>query len=90
MLWTLLKIGFAVGVTVILYYVGATIVRGFALPPRGDGEGDDEGQVHPVDLRFECVVCGALVTMTASPHDDPAPPRHCMEEMHLVADFSSE
>jgi hypothetical protein len=30
-------------------------------------------------------VCGTEVRMTAADTEDPAPPRHCMEDMELVA-----
>lgn len=85
MVWLAFKILMAIGATLLIYWIGATVIRGF-----GTARGDDEqGEMHPVDLRFECVVCGARVTMTAAPDDEPVPPRHCMEEMRLVADHSS-
>jgi hypothetical protein len=30
-------------------------------------------------------VCGAELKMTAAATQDPEPPRHCMEDMQLVA-----
>lgn len=81
--WLLLKIALAVGAMLLLYWIGANLIRGF-----GTVRDDEEaGEVHPVDLRFECVVCGTQVTMTAAPDAEPVAPRHCMEEMHLVAPF---
>lgn len=83
--WTILKIAIAVVAVVVVYWIGAVIIRGFGVTPGADGE---VGAVQPVDLDFECVVCGALVTMTAAPDAEPAPPRHCMEEMRLVPPVS--
>jgi DNA-directed RNA polymerase subunit RPC12/RpoP len=46
----------------------------------------DLSKLKPVDYRYRCMVCGAEVTMTASPDAEPAAPRHCREEMHLLSD----
>jgi predicted nucleic acid-binding Zn ribbon protein len=46
----------------------------------------DLSKLVPVDYRYRCGVCGAEVTMTAAQEDDPEPPRHCREDMVLVAD----
>jgi hypothetical protein len=43
------------------------------------------GELRKVRLTYQCVVCGAEVRMTAAAEDDPEPPRHCMDEMRLVA-----
>ena len=47
----------------------------------------EPGELHPVDYRYRCVVCGTEVTMTAAPTDEaPTPPRHCREDMALVVE----
>jgi DNA-directed RNA polymerase subunit RPC12/RpoP len=38
-----------------------------------------------VNLRYRCSVCGAEVRMTKAGDDLPEAPRHCMEDMQLVA-----
>jgi hypothetical protein len=45
----------------------------------------DEGELRRVDLRYRCTICGAQVRMTKAGEDLPEPPRHCMEDMELVA-----
>ena len=60
------------------YVVGASMLRKFKVAPPPEPDPDD---VHPVDLHFRCVVCGAEVTMTAASGDDLQPPRHCREDM---------
>ena len=84
--WLVLKIVIAAAAMLLLYWIGAALVRGFGqtLPDEGGEE------VRPVNLRFECSVCGAQVTMTAAPGDEPVAPRHCMEEMRLVPPIADE
>ena len=38
-----------------------------------------------MNLRYRCDVCGVELKLTAAPDEDPPPPRHCLEEMLLVA-----
>jgi hypothetical protein len=45
----------------------------------------EEGELRRVDLRYRCSICGAEVKMTKAGVDLPEPPRHCMEDMQLVA-----
>lgn len=44
-----------------------------------------EGEMRKVDLRYRCSICGAEVRMTQAAEDLPPPPRHCQEDMELVA-----
>ena len=85
MLWIVLKIALAVSAALVIYLIGALLVRMFRsyVPP----EEPDPDELRPVDLRYRCAICGAEVTMTAAPGDDvPAPPRHCLEDMALVVE----
>ena len=86
MAWTILRIAIGVVVAVIIYVIGASMLRKFHVAPPAEPDPDD---IKPVDLRFRCIVCGAEVTMTAA-QDDPEPPRHCREDMVLVAGPSSQ
>ena len=45
----------------------------------------EEGELRRVNLKYRCSVCGAEVRMTKAGEDLPDPPRHCMEDMDLVA-----
>ena len=85
--WLFVKVIGAVAAAVVLYTLGAAVLRSFFSSPPPD---DEPAALEPVDLRFECLVCGSQLTMTAAPGGElPSAPRHCMEEMHLVADASS-
>ena len=80
--WTV-RVVLALAVAVTLYVMGASMLRKFKVAPPPEPDPDD---IHPVHLRFRCVVCGAEVTMTAAGQDDPDAPRHCREDMVLVDD----
>jgi hypothetical protein len=45
----------------------------------------DPGELRRVNLKYRCTICGAEVKMTKAGDDLPEPPRHCMEDMELVA-----
>ena len=76
--------GFVVGsvVAVLIIRVGLFVIRGLAnplpppLPP---------GEMRRVKIVYRCESCGLEIRTTLSPTEDPAPPRHCMDEMSLVA-----
>ena len=79
-MWTVLRIVLAVEVALVVYVIGASMLRKFHVAPP---EVPDPEDIQPVDLHFRCIVCGAEVTMTAA-QEDPEPPRHCREDMVLV------
>lgn len=61
---------------------GLWVIRAFARPLP---EPPPPGELRKVNLRYRCMVCGTEIRMTAAAVEDPEAPRHCMEEMHLVA-----
>jgi hypothetical protein len=73
-----------VAVALIVYLLGAAVIRNFA---RGQPDPEPEPvELEDVDYRYQCVVCGAQAVLYAAPEGDvPAPPRHCREEMALVS-----
>jgi hypothetical protein len=77
-LGTVLRVVVAVAAGLTIYVIGAGMLRKFKTAPEPDPDPDD---IHPVNLRFRCAVCGAEVTMTAAQGDDPEAPRHCREDM---------
>ncbi|MFM1752625.1 MAG: hypothetical protein RL119_1587 [Actinomycetota bacterium] len=44
-----------------------------------------EGELRKVNVRYRCSLCGVELKMTMAPEQDPEPPRHCMEDMDLIA-----
>jgi hypothetical protein len=64
---------------VVIYLVGAGILRKFKVVPPAEPDPDT---VVPVNIRYRCVVCGAEVTMTAAQdQSEIEAPRHCREDM---------
>ena len=43
------------------------------------------GELRKVKITYRCSLCGTEVQMRVAPQEDPDPPRHCLEEMDLVA-----
>jgi len=43
------------------------------------------GELRKVNLRYRCDVCGVQLRLTVAPDEDPPPPRHCLEDMIVVA-----
>jgi hypothetical protein len=76
------KVVIAVVVSIVLLRLGLFLIRsiGQPLPPP-----PPPGELRKVNLRFRCSVCGTEVKMTAAPDELPEPPRHCLEDMNLVA-----
>jgi len=79
---TLFRIVIAVAVAVLIIKVGLTILRGLAQPIP---EPPPAGELRKVKIMYRCSLCGAEVRMTVAPEEDPQPPRHCQEDMELVA-----
>jgi hypothetical protein len=74
----------ALAIALVLYLLAVRLVRAMMRP--GPPEEPDPTTLRPVDYRYRCGVCGAEVTMTAAPGEEaPEPPRHCREDMTLVA-----
>ncbi|HEV7886352.1 MAG TPA: hypothetical protein VGO92_02260 [Acidimicrobiales bacterium] len=67
---------------VVVLRLGYGLIRtlGRPLPPP-----PPPGEMRKVNLRFRCTICGTEVKMTAAPDELPEPPRHCLEDMELVA-----
>jgi len=72
----------AVGAALLMLRVGIAMLRGLARPLP---EPPPAGELRKVKIGYRCSVCGAEVRMTVAPDADPEPPRHCLEDMDLVA-----
>ncbi len=66
----------------LIVRAGLAMLRGMAAPIP---EPPPPGELRKVKIQFQCMVCGTEVRMTMSNDEDPEPPRHCMQEMNLVA-----
>ena len=66
----------------VIFRVGLAMLRGLARPTP---EPPPSGELRKVKIAYRCSLCGAEVRMTVAPNEDPEPPRHCLEDMDLVA-----
>lgn len=72
----------AVVVGLVIMRVGLAMLRGLAQPIP---EPPPAGELRKVKIAYRCSICGSEVRMTIAPDEDPQAPRHCLEDMDLVA-----
>ena len=82
-LWLVLKVAIALAAAVVIYLIAARSIANFS---RSEPLPDpSEAELEDVDLRYQCIVCGAQLVLYAAPEGElPAAPRHCREPMLLV------
>ena len=79
---TAISIIIAAGAGLLIIAAGIWALRFFTQPPPTP---PPAGELRKVAITFRCSSCGSEVKMTVAPTEDPEPPRHCLEEMTLVA-----
>jgi hypothetical protein len=67
---------------IVLWKAGMGMLRALSRPPLPPPE---PGELRKVNVRYRCDVCGVELKLTMAPDDEPPPPKHCLEEMVLVA-----
>jgi hypothetical protein len=72
----------AVLLAAVLWKVGIGMLRSVTrpLPPPPPA-----GEMRRVSLRYRCSICGVELKMTLANDQEPEPPRHCQEDMDLLA-----
>ena len=78
----MLKLLIALVMFAVILRVGLAVIRAFATPVPAP---PPAGEMRKVNLRYRCGVCGSEVKMTLATDDLPDPPRHCLEDMEVVA-----
>jgi hypothetical protein len=43
------------------------------------------GEMRKINVRYRCSVCGVELRVVMAPDEDPPPPRHCLEDMDIIA-----
>ena len=66
----------------LILWLGVSVLRMLAQP---QPEPPPPGELRKVRLTYRCTMCGAEVRMTIAPSEDPEPPRHCGDEMSVLA-----
>jgi len=72
----------AIVLGVVVWKVGVGLLRGVTTPLPGP---PPAGELRKVNLRYRCSLCGVELKMTLANDELPDPPRHCQEDMDLVA-----
>lgn len=67
---------------VVLWRTGMMMLHALSAPPVSPPE---PGELRKVNVRYRCDVCGVELKLTMAPDADPPPPKHCLEEMLVVA-----
>jgi hypothetical protein len=69
-------------IAAVVIRIGVALLRGLGtpLPPPPPA-----GEMRRVNLRYRCSICGAELKMTLAGEELPEAPRHCQEDMDLVA-----
>jgi hypothetical protein len=78
----LLNIALAVLAAVVIFRMGFAMLRGLARPVP---EPPPPGELRRIRLHYRCPVCGMELRVDRANEQLPPPPRHCQEEMDLVA-----
>ena len=65
-----------------IFRLGTLMLGGLARPIP---EPPPKGELRKVKITYRCSICGTEVRMTAANDEVPEPPRHCLEDMDLVA-----
>ncbi len=79
---TLVNVLIAAAAGFAILRLGLVILRGLARPVP---EPPPAGELRQVKISYRCSLCGAEVRMTVAPDEDPDPPRHCLEDMDIIA-----
>ena len=74
----LVAVAFAYGIL----RLGVIMLGGLARPVPA---APPPGELRKVRLLYRCSICGTEVRMTAANDEQPEAPRHCLEDMDLVA-----
>lgn len=82
MFGTIVWVLVGVVIMVVVWRSGIGMLRGMtsSLPPPPPA-----GEMRRINVRYRCSVCGVELRMVMAPDQDPPAPRHCLEDMELVA-----
>jgi hypothetical protein len=75
------KVLVAVAAFFVIMRLGLVMIGGLARKH----EPPEPGLLRRVNLRYRCSICLAEVKMVQATEELPPPPRHCQEDMDLVA-----
>ena len=79
-----LKLALAVVAAALIWRMGTAMLGGLVRPVP---EPPPPGELRKVKLLYRCAICGTELRMTSANDDVPEPPRHCQDDMDLVANL---
>jgi hypothetical protein len=79
---TVIWVGFGILIGVVLWKSGIGMLRSFTTPMPAP---PPTGEMRKINVKYRCNVCGLEIKLTLAPDEDPPPPRHCLEDMDIVA-----
>jgi hypothetical protein len=82
MFGTIVWVIIAVLLGVFIFRVGFMMLRSLGTPLPAP---PPAGEMRKVKIQYRCSICGTEVRMTLATDELPDPPRHCLEDMELVA-----
>ena len=79
---TIVWVGIGLALVWLIWKVGLGMLRSMtsSLPPP-----PPSGEMRRINVRYRCTVCGMELKLTLAPDQNPPPPKHCLEDMQLVA-----
>ena len=81
------KLAVAVMAGLLIWRLGTMMLGGLARPVP---EPPPPGELRKVKLLYRCSICGTELRMTAANDQVPDPPRHCQDDMDLMANLLDE
>jgi DNA-directed RNA polymerase subunit RPC12/RpoP len=82
MFGTIVWVIIAVFIGLFIFRVGFMMLRSLGTPLPAP---PPAGEMRRVKIQYRCSICGTEVRMTLATDELPDPPRHCQEDMELVA-----
>ena len=79
---TVIWVFFAGVLGLVLWKTGIGMLRSMTTPLPAP---PPSGEMRRINVRYRCSMCGLELKMMLAPDEDPPPPRHCLEDMDLVA-----
>lgn len=79
---TIIWVALALLIGYVLWKSGLGMLRGLTTPPP---EPPPAGEMRKINVKYRCTVCGLEIRLTLAPDEDPPPPKHCLEDMTLIA-----
>ena len=65
-----------------VWHLGIGMLRSMTSPLP---EPPPTGEMRRINVRYRCSMCGVELRVVMAPDQDPPPPRHCLEDMDLIA-----